>query len=425
MPGGVAWTPRTARRAAWAAFAATVAFWAVSLVSAWLTRDLSAQDDLGSGDVRFLLTLATGMMLLMFPVAGVVIAVRRPGSRVGWLLLAIGLGWGILGGATGYADYGIRLHPGSLLGAEYAAAIASSIWAPPVGLTGTFLLLLFPDGRLAGPRWRWVAYVSILGIVTSTAAGLLDPGPMTNSGYPHTPNPLGIESLGPVIDIAQYAVLVLALAIVASAVSLVVRFRRAGATEREQIKWLATAAAVAAAIYFADLSASVAFAPSVGDEPVWLQLMDNTFIVSIGLIPIAIGVAVLRYRLYDIDVIIRRTLVYAALVGCLALVYLSAVVSIQTAVRTVSGQSGTLAVTVSTLLVAAAFHPLRARIQRAVDHRFYRARYDAERTLEAFSGRLREQVDIETVSGEVLGVVRQTLQPAHATLWIRPPEGGR
>jgi hypothetical protein len=139
----------------------------------------------------------------------------------------------------------------------------------------------------------------------------------------------------------------------------------------------------------------------------------------------AIGVAVMRHRLYGIDVIIRSTLVYAALVGCLAGLYLGGVFAIQTAVRSVSGQSGTLAVTVSTLIVAAAFQPLRARIQRGVDHRFYRARYDAARTLEVLSGRLREQVDIETVSGEVLHAVRHTLQPAHASLWLRSPEAER
>jgi hypothetical protein len=154
-------------------------------------------------------------------------------------------------------------------------------------------------------------------------------------------------------------------------------------------------------------------------------VLDDTFVVSLGLIPIAIGIAVLRYRLYDIDVIIRRTLVYAALVGCLAVVYLGGVYAIQAAVRSVSGQSGTLAVTVSTLLVAAAFQPLRTRIQRAVDHRFYRRRYDAARTIEAFSGRLREQVEIETVSDDVLDVVRDTLQPAHVSLWVREPEAGR
>ncbi len=235
---------------------------------------------------------------------------------------------------------------------------------------------------------------------------------------------MGVESLAGIVGVLDYAVVVLAVTMVASAASLVVRFRRAGPVEREQVKWLAAAAGFSAWIYLVDLCISVA-AGGAGPEPVWRKLIDDTFVLSLGLIPAAIGVAILRYHLYEIDVIIRRTLVYATLVGSLALIYLAGVYGMQAAVRSVSGQSGTLAVTLSTLLVAAAFQPLRARIQRAVDHRFYRARYDAARTLDAFSGRLREQVDIETVSGEVLDVVRQTLQPTHATLWIRRPEAGR
>jgi hypothetical protein len=253
---------------------------------------------------------------------------------------------------------------------------------------------------------------------------LLDPDVLKDSPYAPTPNPIGVDALGGVIAVLDYAVLVLALTMVASAASLVVRFRRAGMVEREQVKWLAAAAGVSAWIYLVDLCISVV-AGGAGPEPVWRVLLDDAFVLSVGLIPVAIGIAVLRYRLYEIDVIIRRTLVYAALVSVLALLYFAIVYGIQAAVRSLSGQSGTLAVTVATLLVAAAFQPLRGRIQRAVDHRFYRGRYDAARTLESFSGRLREQVEIETVSGEVLEVVRQTLQPAHATLWIRPAESER
>jgi hypothetical protein len=226
------------------------------------------------------------------------------------------------------------------------------------------------------------------------------------------------------VAVLDYAVLVLAVTMVASAASLVVRFRRAGMVEREQVKWLAAAAGVSAWIYLVDLCIS-AVAGGSGPQPVWRLLLDDTFVLSLGLIPVAIGIAVLRYRLYEIDVIIRRTLVYAALVSVLALLYVAVVYGIQAAVRSVSGQSGTLAVTVATLIVAAAFQPLRARIQRAVDHRFYRGRYDAARTLESFSGRLREQVEIETVSGEVLDVVRQTLRPAHVSLWLRSPRVDR
>jgi len=412
------------RRLAWAVFAVTCVMWAVAIVTAWLTRDLQNSESLGSSGADLVVGIATAVVLLAFPVAGVVIATRQPANPIGWILLAIGAGWGALAGATGYADYGIRLHPGSLPAADIAAVLTVSVWAPPVGLTGTFLLLLFPDGRLPGARWRWIAYVGATATAACTAASLLDPDVLKDSPYASTQNPIGVDALGGVIAVLDYAVVVLALTMVASAASLVVRFRRAGMVEREQVKWLAAAAGVSAWIYLVDLCISVV-AGGTGPEPVWRVLLDDAFVLSVGLIPVAIGVAVLRYRLYEIDVIIRRTLVYAALVSVLALLYLAGVFGIQAVVRSVSGQSGTLAVTVSTLIVAAAFQPLRGRIQRAVDHRFYRGRYDAARTLESFSGRLREQVEIEMVSGEVLDVVRQTLQPAHVSLWLREPEAGR
>jgi hypothetical protein len=412
------------RRLAWAVFAVTCVMWAVAIVTAWLTRDLQNSESLGSSGADLVVGIATAVVLLAFPVAGVVIATRQPANPIGWILLAIGAGWGALAGATGYADYGIRLHPGSLPAADIAAVLTVSVWAPPVGLTGTFLLLLFPDGRLPGARWRWIAYVGAAATAACTAASLLDPDVLKDSPYASTQNPIGVDALGGVIAVLDYAVVVLALTMVASAASLVVRFRRAGMVEREQVKWLAAAAGVSAWIYLVDLCIS-AVAGGTGPEPVWRVLLDDAFVLSVGLIPVAIGVAVLRYRLYEIDVIIRRTLVYAALVSVLALLYLAGVFGIQAVVRSVSGQSGTLAVTVSTLIVAAAFQPLRGRIQRAVDHRFYRGRYDAARTLESFSGRLREQVEIEMVSGEVLDVVRQTLQPAHVSLWLREPEAGR
>jgi hypothetical protein len=413
------------RRAAgaWAVFAVTAALWVVAVVTAWATRDLKGSESLGSSGADVLVTIAIAVVLLMFPVTGIVIAQRQPANPIGWLLLAIGAGWGLLAGATGYADYGLRLHPGSLPAADVAALITATAWAPPVGLTGTFLLLLFPGGALPGQRWRWVAYAGSAALAGCIAVGL-DPTLLKDGSYSRTPNPVGIDGLDAVFAVLQYSVLVLAVVMILSAASLVVRFRCAGPVEREQVKWLAAAAGVSAGIYFVDLSISVAAGGS-GPEPAWRLVLDNTFVVSLGLIPIAIGIAVLRYRLYEIDVIIRRTLVYAALVSALALLYFACVFGIQAAVRSVSGQSGTLAVTVSTLLVAAAFQPLRARIQRGVDHRFYRGRYDAARTLESFSGRLREHVEIDAVSGEVLDVVRETLRPAHATLWIRPVEPER
>ena len=191
--------------------------------------------------------LAFGLMMLAFPIAGVLIATRRPETPIGWLLLAIGVGWGLANST--YSDYGLRLHPGSLPAADYAGIVGSVMWAPTIAITGTFLLLLFPDGHLPGPRWRYVGYVSALGILVGTLSMLVAPGHMKDAGYPHVDNPLGISALGSVTGYGQAALLLVLLAIPASAASLIVRYRHSSPTERQQIKWLVAAAATVAAIY--------------------------------------------------------------------------------------------------------------------------------------------------------------------------------
>ncbi|HEY3477965.1 MAG TPA: hypothetical protein VGL02_03615, partial [Streptomyces sp.] len=298
-------------------------------------------------------------------------------------------------------------------------------WLPAVGITGTFLLLLFPDGRLLGRRWRYVGWTSAVAMVVGVMGLILNPGPLGDAGYPGVQNPLGVDALGPVLDVSWVAIFVVVVMMVASAASLVVRYRRARGPERQQVKWLAAAAAGVAAVYAVVVPVGALVDPSSQDTPAWLSAAQTASLLSFGLIPVAIVFAVLRYRLYEIDVIIRRTLVYAVLVAVLAALYLGGVTLVGGLLRDITGGSGAIGVTISTLAVAAAFQPLRARIQRAVDHRFYRARYDAARTLEAFSGRLRDQFEIDAVSGEVLDIVRQTLQPAHATIWLKPPEAQR
>jgi hypothetical protein len=410
---------RTVRFAAWALFVAPFALWLPAMAFAWATRGLQAQGS-ASAD-SFLLVILFALTLSMFPAAGVLIATRRPGTPIGWLLLAIGVGFGLLSTTT-YADYGIRLHPGSVPWPEVAAAVGSAMWAPAVGLIG-LLILLFPDGHLAGPRWRWLAYVIAFCTVVGTASLVLAPGPMSDNGYPGTPNPLGIESLDPLIGVAQAVVIVIPLAIVPAAVSLLVRYRRSRTTERQQIKWLVAAVATVAAMYLIGVVLSIAIPSSSATEPLWRRAVDDIAVLTIGLIPAAVGVAVLRYRLYEIDVIVRKTLIYTVLIGSLAVLYLGGIYAMEGVVRTVTGHSGALAVTLSTLAVAAAFHPLRARIQRAVDRRFYRARYDGARALDGLRLRLRGQIDLEALSDEVLEVVRDTVQPVRATLWLRAPPG--
>jgi hypothetical protein len=401
-------------------FAACVALFVFSMGFGLLSMDAHQSGSWSGGGIW--IALAIVVAIVTYPAAGWLIAARRPENPIGWLLLAVGFSWGLTATST-YADYTIKLH-NDLPGGALVAAVGSAFWLPAIGITGTFLLLLFPDGHLPGRRWRYVAWATVVAMGAALTGLIFRPGPLADAGYPGEQNPVGIGVIGgPVLTTADWlAILVVVAMMVASAASLVVRYRRARGLERQQVKWLAGAAAGVASAYAVVVPLGGYVDPSSQDTPVWLSAAQTLSLLSFCLIPVAIVFAVLRYRLYDIDVIIRRTLVYAVLVASLAALYLGGVTLIGGVLRDVTGGSGAIGVTVSTLAVAGAFQPLRARIQRMVDRRFYRGRYDAARTLEAFSGRLREQVEIETVSGEVLDVVRQTLQPAHVSLWLREPE---
>jgi len=241
--------------------------------------------------------------------------------------------------AGAYADYTIKLHHAGPAD-TVSAALSAALWLPAIGLTGTFLILLFPDGHLPGPRWRSVAWTSAVGIVVASFCLMFTPGPLDDGGYPNVPNPLGIDAIGVVLDTGKLTILLVLAMMVASAASLVVRYRRARGGERQQLKWLATAAAVVAVTYAIVEPLSALVAPSSGSPPTWLAVAQNVAILSFALIPAAIAVAVLRYRLYEIDVIIRRTLVYAALIATLAVVYLSGVALVGGLLRTVTGGSG-------------------------------------------------------------------------------------
>jgi cytochrome b subunit of formate dehydrogenase len=401
-----------------ACFAFCVALFAFSGTFGALASDAKQSGSWSAGGGWIALGLLVA--IVTYPAAGWLIASRRPENPIGWLLLTIGASWGAAFTST-YSDYTLKLHH-DLPGGAVVAAVGSAFWLPAIGITGTFLLLLFPDGHMPSRRWRYVAWASAAAILAAFLFLIFRPGSLGDAGYPGVQNPLGIEALGPVFDAGWPAILVVVAMMVASAASLVVRYRRARGPERQQVKWLAAAAAGVAAVYAVVVPLGGYVDPTSQDTPAWLSAAQSVSILSFGVIPVAIVFAVLRYRLYEIDVIIRRTLVYAALVAVLAALYLGGVTVVGGLLRTATGGSGAIGVTVSTLTVAAAFQPLRRRIQRAVDRRFYRGRYDAARTLESFSGRLREQVDIEAVSGEVLDVVRQTLQPAHVSLWLREPE---
>ena len=396
----------TSSRAPWLAWplvTLSVVLLVGGIVLAQMTRS-TAPGRQYYGSVEAVFVLAT---VLTFSVVGAIIASRQPRNAIGWIFCGIGLVVSLNSLTGSYAEY--RLAGGSAPGslAETAAWFSSWSWTLWLYVPTTFLLLLFPDGRLPSPRWRRVAWCAALGVIGFVAGSALKPGPLED--FPRITNPYGVDS--PILDAVAIAGAILAGAsMVASAVSLIVRMRRAGRVERQQIKWLAYGGAVVVGAVFVG-----------GVISVWIGDVGISLII-IGLlgVPIFTGVAILRYRLYGIDVLINRALVYAPLTAMLALVYAGGVVGLQSAFRAISGQESTLAVVASTLAIAALFNPLRRRVQGLVDRRFYRRKYDAAKTMAAFNARLREETDLDTLRADVVGVANATVQPEHASLWLRP-----
>jgi hypothetical protein len=400
---------RTASWLAWSLVALSVTFLVGGIVLARTVRSTALELPNGStGDaVSVVLSLA---IVLTFSVVGAVVASRHPRNTIGWMFCSVGLVEGFATLTRGYAEFWLASGWGSTSLGETAAWFSSWAWTPLVVVPTTFLLLLFPDGRLPSPRWRPMAWLAALGIIGFIVGYALDAGPLED--LPQIRNPYGVDSpvLGLLVGVA--VALVLAASMVASAVSVIVRARRAGREERQQIKWLAYGGAVVVGAIFVG-----------GLIAIWSATVGIA-IISVGLlgVPLSTGVAIVRYRLYEIDLIINRTLVYGSLTATLALVYVGSVVSLQALFRNITGQEQLpqLVVVASTLVIAALFTPLRRRIQSFIDRRFYRAKYDARKILEAFSVRLREETDLEALNEDLVEVVRETMQPAHVSLWLRP-----
>ncbi len=367
---------------------------------------------------------------LAFPLVGALVVSRRPRNPIGWICLADGLLWMVLQITDSYFVYGIA-RPGSV---PFPVAIGTIgdqwLWVPTVGLLGIYLLLLFPNGRLPSRRWRPLVWLAGAVIVLLSVAEGLAPGPLENQGGVR--NPFGLEGLPWLADAALVILPLLPLCMLAAAASLVLRFRRSGGEERQQIKWIAFAASFVAALYLFAMVSQFIFALEMQGGggrlppiPPWFELLFSVAVLGFAGVPVAIGVAVLKYRLYDIDLLINRALVYGPLTAALALLYVGGVVSLQSVFRALSGQESTLAVVASTLAIAALFNPLRRRVQTFVDCRFYRKKYDATKTLEAFSTRLRNETDLDALSGHLVEVAKGTMQPAHVSLWLREPAGKR
>jgi hypothetical protein len=342
-------------------------------------------------------------------VGAVIVPRMPPGNLIGWLFCAIGLLWAVIHFSGEYAIYALLAAPGSLPAGEVASWVYCWLWVPDFGLI-VFLGLVFPNGRLPSARWRWFARLSALLTLVGAVLAAFSPGRIV-LGLSSIRNPLGIDSLPNAYKPVQALMLVL---IGVAAASLLVRRLYARGLERQQIKWFTYATAVAT---------SGALLKYIISEPldlVWISWVGQA-LVLIGLagIPIAMGIAITRYRLYEIDTLINRTLVYGALTATLVALYFVGIVVLQRVFVLLTGQHSTLAVVASTLLIAALFTPLRRSIQGFIDMRFYRRKYDTKKTLQTFSAQLRNETDLDALSDDLVGVVRETMQPAHVSLWLR------
>ncbi len=386
------------------------ALWALAMlglpVVAWLDH-LSRQA--GRGDLAQLSggsVVAPVLALVSAATVGAVLATRRPAHPVGWLLLILGLALNASGVAAAYTAYGLVARPGAL-----PAAGAVARYVPALILTAlpalSFVLLLTPTGSLPSPRWRWWAWASVAAPVALLVAVAVARGPL-DPRYQAESNPLDFRGVGgALLVVNQLALGVTLLALMVAAGSLVVRFRRARGVERLQLRWVAWAAALVALAAVAALAtAALGFS----------EVLDWAAGACVALLPLAAGAAYLRYRLYALDRIISRTVAYGLLTVLLGGGYAAVVLGL----GQLLGRDSPLVVAIATLAVAAAFQPARRRIQAVVDRRFDRRRYDAARTIAAFSARLRQQVDLDTLTGELLAVVEDTMQPASVSLWLRP-----
>ena len=405
---------RPARPRRWAAGLAWT-LWVLGMVGLaavpwldWLLRQAGRPDlvQLTPGTIWPVLGMVGGATV------GAVLASRRPRHPVGWLLLALALSLIATAAAAQYLTWGLLVRPGAL-----PAARSVALYYPATGFTALaligFILLLTPTGSLPSPRWRWWARGMVAAPVVLLLVGTLAGGPL-DPRYQALGGPFDLRGLGGLLLVAnQLALAVTTLAVVVAAGSLVGRFRRARGTERLQLRWVALAAVLVA------LAGVVVLAALAIGVPGATTLLSGAAGFCIAVLPVATGAAILRYRLYDLDRIISRTLAYGLLTVLLGSAYAGVVLGLGRLLP----QSSNLVVAGATLAVAGVFQPARRRLQQAMDRRFNRRGYDAANTIAAFSARLRQQVDLDTLTAELLAVVEQTMQPTRASLWLRPSGG--
>jgi hypothetical protein len=345
-----------------------------------------------------------GIAFVIYPTVGAIIIAQRPHNVIGRILVAVGFGTTMTFFSAAYLVYSHTVGGHPLPAAAFLDWLSNLVWPLNLGL-GIFLLLLFPSGHLPSPRWRWVAWIGLTAMATNIASSAITPGVFSGET---TVNPFGVEALsGLLTAINQAASTLIAVVAALALLSALWRFWRARGLERQQMKWFAFGAALLV------ISAAI--------NMIWFPNSSLGFAVGFGALPLSIGIAVLRYHLYDIDLLINRALVYGALTAVLAAIYFGAVIGSQTLTGALTGHSRQqpAVIVLSTLLIAALFQPLRQRLQQTIDRRFYRRKFNSARTLAAFGRTLRTEVEMERLCDHLVSVVEETMQPTHVSLWLR------
>jgi hypothetical protein len=435
---------RTAAWLAWSLWAVCVVLITLALILDFLTGEVIPQGVPGERPSPAFAVL-TGVLSLAFPTVGALIASRLPTNPIGWIFCGMGLLYGA-GRFTGaYADYAL-VENYAFPGGEFMAWFSTCVWFATPTL-GVFLILLFPDGRLLSRWWRLVAWTAIFGATLVTLGTALIPDYLLAT-HPYVENPFGIMAViggyttYDLFGASRFIGMTLLLtSSLASLLLPLLRLHHRRGHERQQIKWFLFAA-VPLTVFLGlmelellivnltyDFGRKFDFLFNRGTSifPSWeaFKTVQVVAVFSLLFVPICTYIAILKYRLYEIDLILNRTLVYGSLTAMLVALYLVCIVVLQRLFVLLTGEQSTLAVVASTLLIAALFNPLRRRIQSFIDRRFYRRKYDARKTLEAFSVKLRNETDLQALNEDLVGVVRETMQPAYVSLWLRPDPSPR
>ena len=389
---------------------------AFCLAATAVSLTLFSQSDVPIGN-----TMTLELAFLAFPTVGAMVVSRRQTNTVGWLFCLVGVGTATTSFSAGYVKIALLHHADAQPGTAIIDLIGNLVWVINITLF-VLLLYLFPDGHPLSRRWRLIVWALLFTLTCVVTIQTFTPGPLEANG--RVPNPLGIQALpdfaSTTVNAAQALLPLFALLALAS---LVIRYRRAEAAERQQIKWFVFGASLMLILTIGG-SAAAAMISSDPNNLVAGTVGNVTFALGILALPVGVGIGVLRYRLYDIDILINRTLVYGSLTAILAALYFGLVIGAQLLTRQLTGQQAAqqpLVIVLSTLLIAALVQPLRRRLQRAIDRRFYRSRYDATRTLAAFNATLRQEVELASLREHLLGVVEETMRPSHTFLWLSQP----